>query len=676
MGPMRTDSIRRRFVPLAACTLLAIALPLLVRDLAAQGRLRSEDRTALLRAESVFTPEGGEAGEIPVEASYLFTGQTARGQQGSLTVVARLGEGRGELALGISLVVEDRDGATWIRHHEAAAAAGTDLWSFEAELELPGEIRDLVVVVEEIGSGRWGAAVADREEELAVPAGALASARAGLWSIFEEPVPAAGAAGRAGEERTAEAGSQDRGIEAGGPGSAADEGDEAGRGTVIRILAPRSRKLAGPTRIETLVSDFEVARVSFLLAGREVASDDKEPFEARIELAGPGTPQRLEVQAFDGAGHTLGTDALTLNETARSFRVHLARVEGVPSQGAITVEAEVSVPSRMVLDRVELYFNQDLAARFDAPPYQARIETPNATGQDFVRAVAYASDGTSVEDVALLGVEGVSEQLDVTLVELYTVVTDRDGHPVRDLQKEDFTLRYNGRRPAIERLSFATDVPLLLGLVIDTSASMETILLQTKQAAAQFLNQILGRGDRAFLVDFSTRPRLRHRATEKLMELIGAFRGMRADGATALYDSILFSLVEFTDGPGRRALVMLTDGDDYRSHFGPNRAIRDARRLGVPIYIIAFGAEGREGGISGTGRLELEAVTEQSGGRLYLIDRVEDLAAAYGEIEKELRSQYLLTFYAEGAPDDLDRREVAVEVRGKGREARVVVGAE
>lgn len=694
--PLRRPS-RRRSAPVP-CTILAtvaafaavLAVAVLpAPEAAAQGRLRPEDRSAILRSESVFDPQG-DPGELLVEASFLFRAETAAGQSGDLTVVADLTgavpDDGGELRLRVSLVAEDRAGEVWIRHHETVVSApsgGGPEWSFEAVLELPSELRDLVVVVEELESGLWGAAAASREEEVEAPPGALASMRGGVWAVMEEPGETAAAGGSStGAGRRGGAAPASASAAAGSAEASALQAAATPRSSVIRILPLRSRRPQGPTRVETLISDPGVSRVVFLLDGKQAAETAKEPFDARLSFTGPDAPQRLEVRAYGAGGERdlLGTDEIVVNETARAFRVRLAKVRPAAG-GALDVEAEVAVPARLTLDRVELYLDQTLAATLTEPPYQARIEPGQAGvagGGTFVRAVAYLADGSSVEDVSLLGAEGLGEEVDVRLVELYAVVTDKDGRPVEGLSREDFRLRYRGQEPAVERLTYATDVPLLLGLVIDTSSSMDMILTEAKRAGSGFLSQVLTEGDRAFLVDFSTRPRLRHRATGDLMELIGAFGGMRADGATALYDAILFSLVEFTDGPGRRALVMLTDGDDYRSHFGPNRAIRAARLLGVPVYVIALGrTEERRGGLSGTGRLEIEAVTRETGGRLYLIREVGELDRVYAEINAELRSQYLLTFYAQEDGDgEVDRDEIDLDVRRRGAEARVVVGAQ
>lgn len=675
-----------------------------------------QDRVALARAEGLFAARE-VTGELEVEAVFLLQGLSEAGhQQGRLEVLADLAalaerarEGGAPPAqegwMRLSLVVETRGEGSRVAHAEVAAPGlgQAELWTFQASVELPATLRDAVVVVEEPFSGLWGAAVVEISDEgLDLPPEASASVRPGVWSLVGGPE---------GEGRVADAGAGAGGAPApagpGAPGSApadpgaapdtgsaaagarpAEPAAEAARSTVLRLLPPRGRHLEGSTRFETLVSDPDVTRVVFFLDGRQVAEVTREPFDLLVDLAGPGTPQTVRAVAYGVDDRWLGEDQLTVNDPVKAFRVRLARVEGRPGAGALDVEAEVDVPSRARLDRVEIYFNQELAARLTAPPFQARVDASAATGQDFVRAAAYLEDGTQVEDVRLLTAQGVVEAVEVNLVELYVVVTDREGRPVSELGPGDFTVRLGGEPVRLERVTYAQDVPLSLGLVIDTSASMQFIMLETRQAATQFLSQVLSPGDRAFLVDFSTRPRLRQRSTGDLMELVASFQGMRAEGFTALYDAVIFSLLEFSESPGRRALVMLTDGDDYKSRFGANRSIQYARRMGVPVYLVVLARDGGAvdpllGGrraptlsIRGSTRMELEAVTQETGGRLYFAHGIDQLPAVYAEIDRELRSQYLLTFYSETELSEEQRRKIDVKVQGRGLEARTVVGAE
>ena len=195
----------------------------------------------------------------------------------------------------------------------------------------------------------------------------------------------------------------------------------------------------------------------------------------------------------------------------------------------------------------------------------------------------------------------------------------------------------------------------------------------TRKAAAKFLGSTVLPQDRAFLVDFDLQPRLLHPTTSDLPALLVDLHRLRADGATAMYDAVVFSMLQFEREGGRKALVILTDGDDHESRFGPKYCVELAHKTGVPIYIIGLGA--LDSIRRAYSKKELRRVTSETGGRLYLVDSLDELGAAYAQINAELRSQYSLSFYADRDLSDAERREVEVEIRRPGLSARTVVGS-
>jgi Ca-activated chloride channel family protein len=308
------------------------------------------------------------------------------------------------------------------------------------------------------------------------------------------------------------------------------------------------------------------------------------------------------------------------------------------------------------------------------PPFSVELPRPESASQDFVRVVAYVADGTWIDDAQLLSTAGVTERLDVNLVELHVMVTDRQGEPVTELDLEDFTVRFQGSEQEIQRLALAQEVPLILGLVVDTSESMWALMPDTKKAGAQFLTASLNEGDSAFLVDFDTQPRLAHGMTEEVVDLLRAFNSLSADGFTALYDATIFSMLQFEETRGRKALVLLTDGDDYKSKYGPRRCVQYGKRLGVPVYVISLAAvQNRR---RNARRPELEGLAEATGGQVFYINEMSELSAAYAHINRELRSQYVLTFSTDRllAEEELDA--VDVEIDKKGLEVRAIVGGQ
>ncbi|MEZ5332446.1 MAG: VWA domain-containing protein [Thermoanaerobaculia bacterium] len=348
--------------------------------------------------------------------------------------------------------------------------------------------------------------------------------------------------------------------------------------------------------------------------------------------------------------------------------------------GAVA-EAAISVPPGRSLESVDFYRNDAALAKLSTAPFRIPWPTGEPQPGEYLRAVATLDDGTTIEDVLLLDASGPAARVDVNLVEIFAVVTDRSGEPVEGLSREDFSVTQGGRPVDLQRFDRADGLPLSLGLVVDTSESMWPLMLETKQAGAEFLVDTLGDGDRAFLVDFDTRPRLAQGLTPDLRTLLNRFAGLEAGGFTALYDAIVFAMLQFDDGPGRRALVVLTDGDDYRSQFSSGRCIDVGEQLGVPVYFIdlsGVGRAARNGGWQWSGgplpKLDLDGVSAATGGRVYYISELTELGDAYAEINRELRSQYLLAFATPRnlSPEELQSIEVKVDGRKRLRVRRVV----
>jgi VWFA-related protein len=525
------------------------------------------------------------------------------------------------------------------------ALAGVAAWTYHVRLELPDDAAQIMVLVQEPALGAWGAAVADEGEAPAAPgpsAVTVAGAPPAWYVVERRGEPAAG-------RKTAAGGAL---------------------AVVVRLVPPRDQPATGGTRFDALTTSDAVDRVVFELDGKEAETDGRRPFVARLPLASPARPQTVRAVAYDQDGKVLGEDSLVVNELDVPFRVRIAGFE--PKGEAIEVSAEVSVPAGAALDRVELYRNEELVERFTAPPWRGRVPAEGGP-EDYVRVAAFLADGSSIDDVVLLASPALVERVEVNLVELHVVVTDERRRPVGDLGARDFTVLHRGQPRQIESFAYADDVPLLMGLVIDTSGSMRLVMHDTKRAAGRFIGQTVLAGDRAFVVDFDRQPRLRQGTTDDVAELMLSLAQLEADGATAMYDAIVFSMLQFEKQPGRKALVVLTDGDDHDSRYGPKDCLEYGQSAGVPIYVIGLG------GLDGLRRAysvsDLERVTARTGGRLYFVESLEELQWAYDEINAELRSQYSLTFYADADLSPEERRKVEVRLARPGLEPRTVLGS-
>ena len=251
----------------------------------------------------------------------------------------------------------------------------------------------------------------------------------------------------------------------------------------------------------------------------------------------------------------------------------------------------------------------------------------------------------------------------VNEVNVVFTVTDRHGRFVKNLAKGDFAV-LDDSRPAEQIRSFhnETDLPLQVGLLVDASNSVRDRFKFEQEAAIEFLNQtVRPRYDKAFVVGFDVTPEVTQDFTDNTESLSRGVRALRPGGGTAMYDALYFAsrdklLKEQQNGPVRRAIILLSDGDDNMSHVTREEAIDMAQRADVIIYTISTNVTGTRR----TGDKVLERMAEATGGRAFFPFQLNDVANAFVEIQDELRSQYDLSY----KPADLrnDGRYHTIEI--------------
>lgn len=450
----------------------------------------------------------------------------------------------------------------------------------------------------------------------------------------------------------------------------------------IRLLPLLGEGGKGKAVAATLTLEQTVQTVIFYLDDERVEKRRFPPFEAKIELADPPRPQVLRVEALDADGRVVGRDEMVVNRQRRPLRVDIRSL--TKDEGALVVGAELSIPGDVEASGVAAYLGERQVEIREGPvehgPVTFRIPRPEPRPDDFVRLVLHLADGRRIEDVELVETPRFGEELAVHLVQLQVVATEPNGRPLRDLDPSELRIMENGEERPIAGLFLPDDVSLVLGLAVDASGSMEPIWRETRQAARLFLEEALTERDRGFLVDFDEDVRLTQGLTGDIPELLEALEGIRPDGNTALFDSILFSLLQFERQAGRRGLVVISDGADSQSLTDPKRTIEAARRLGVPVYVIALENRRTTARRPAAGPLpevqSLHLLTDPTGGRLYRSPSLEAARRALLQIRNELRSQYVLTYYSETSADDpLPKVEVRIPGR-KGVKVKTIFGAD
>jgi Ca-activated chloride channel family protein len=233
------------------------------------------------------------------------------------------------------------------------------------------------------------------------------------------------------------------------------------------------------------------------------------------------------------------------------------------------------------------------------------------------------------------------------------------------LERQNFTVFEDGR-PQELSLFASEPIPLSLAILVDTSSSMQRTLPSARAAAANLLGP-LHPGDEAMVAEFTQRYRVRQDFTADLPSLARALGALSANGATALHDAVYCTLKEFSASAKkgelrRRALVVLTDGEDTASLTTEEQALDLARRAEVVVYTIGFGA--RPGNASSDAGLRaahfLTRLACESGGQAYFTSRLSDLEGVYASIAEELRTQYTLGYVPSNAREDGRWRRIAV----------------
>lgn len=235
----------------------------------------------------------------------------------------------------------------------------------------------------------------------------------------------------------------------------------------------------------------------------------------------------------------------------------------------------------------------------------------------------------------------------VNEVNVVFTVTDKHGRYVKNLAKSDFSV-LDDSKPAEQIRSFhnETDLPLQVGLLVDASNSVRDRFKFEQESAVEFLNQtIRPRYDKAFIVGFDVTPEVTQDFTDNTEALSRGVRALRPGGGTAMYDALYFScrdklMKEQQNGPVRRAIILLSDGDDNMSHVTREEAIDMALRADVIIYTISTNITGGRR----SGDKVLERIADATGGRAFFPFQLNDVANAFVEIQDELRSQYDLSY--------------------------------
>jgi Ca-activated chloride channel homolog len=255
---------------------------------------------------------------------------------------------------------------------------------------------------------------------------------------------------------------------------------------------------------------------------------------------------------------------------------------------------------------------------------------------------------------------------EVTRVNMLFTVTDKHGRFVTDLGKDDFEVFENKKPQSILEFTSETDLPLRLGILIDTSNSIRDRFRFQQEAATNFVNSVVREQDKATVVSFDTATELVTDLTNDTNKLENGIRDLRPGGGTAMYDAIYFVCKEklMRDQPlynFRRAIVILSDGEDNESRYSRDQALEMAQRADTVIYTISTNISH----IESEGDKVMRYFAEQTGGVSFFPFQAKDLNQSFENIANELRHQYNLFYRPEPLKNDGQYHQVQIKVRGR-----------
>jgi VWFA-related protein len=281
---------------------------------------------------------------------------------------------------------------------------------------------------------------------------------------------------------------------------------------------------------------------------------------------------------------------------------------------------------------------------------------------------------------------GDAIKVDVDVVNILASVRDKKGTLLPHLEKQDFTILEDGKPQTIKYFTRETDLPLTIGMLVDTSGSQQNLIGIEKNAASQFFSQVLRKKDEAFLMmfgeesellqDYTNSVRLLNDGLSRLhlsvpvgglgpgpVPTVGQPRG------TVLYDAIYLAASEkLRQEVGRKVIVVITDGVDEGSKLPIEQAIEAAQKADSVVYSIEYvdrGFYGPFGGFGGGGDGALHRMSDPTGGHVYRVDRSHTLDEVFRELQEEMRTQYAIGYTPANPAKDGGYRKLDVKTSNK-----------
>jgi len=319
--------------------------------------------------------------------------------------------------------------------------------------------------------------------------------------------------------------------------------------------------------------------------------------------------------------------------------------------GKTKIAAAVEIDDPSLVDRVEFVVADDVAFVDREPPYEFYFNFGEEQRSWVVRAIAWHKEGVSVSDVTITRKLAFSNIEEVNRVILWISATDKQGNFITDLDQSEFKIFENDHEQRI--IDFYTETrAITMAILIDTSGSMRDKIREVHGAAGAFVDTIRDI-DNALIIDFDDNVFLIQDLTNDHEALKEAITSTEPLGATSLFDALHAAYRKIGQIDGRKAVILLSDGEDTSSQFGFKRVLNEAKANNTIVYTIGVGG----GSID---RNVLQEFAENTGGKAFFVKKADDLAEVYQRIADELGKQYYLTYSTDN--EDWDGHWIKIRV--------------
>lgn len=436
----------------------------------------------------------------------------------------------------------------------------------------------------------------------------------------------------------------------------------------VRFLVPERAAGLGALQLE-VVAPGGTARVEFFQDDGPLVQKNRPPWTVSVTLGEVARRTTVRALARAADGSYLGEDAIVLNAAPGQIPLEIL-IAPEPIPGTRERLVTVGGTGGSSFDDLTLSLDDAPVARFAQCPCVVRLAEDSLTKGRLLSAEVRAAGVLRGQAVRFLRGGGFVDAVKIEQVELSVLVVNARGAPVAGLTRDSFQVFEDGEKVEVDGFAASAELPLSLGIVVDISGSMKEPFPAVRKAVRDFAAGLLRRGDRFFLMTFAFEPVLRLGWTPDAAALGPALERIEPDGGTALHDAVVRSLEQFRSERGRKAVVLLTDGDDTVSRTGWNVALRYARTARTPVFPIGF----RIPKLAFFVRERLHDLAVATGGEVFYAPASGELVGVYERISEQLRSQYLLSYRSPSTKGQDHFRQLSVKVVGEGLTARTIAG--